>query len=582
MSKKALSALIAVMLLVASVLWACDNSKRTELPDKSDVSQDVRNEGSGVKMIYVDQVGYKSDGQKIAVLVGGGGDFQVIDKNSGKAVFSGSTQGPKSDISSGDTVYYADFSSVKNAGTYCIKAGAVQSPYFVIADKPYKDVKNALLKAFYYQRCGMALESKYAGAWQHGVCHDQDGYLYDDQGQRVDVTGGWHDAGDYGKYVVPAAKAVADLMLAYQFFPDAFKEQINIPESGNGVPDILNEVRYELEWMLKMQESKTGGVYHKVATLNFPGFIMPENDQDKRYINAISATATADFAAAMAMGYRVYKAVDEAFADKMLEASQKAWQWLEANPDAPGFKNPQGVNSGEYGDSNSRDERFWAAAELYSATGSQQYHDYIKASYQGPFGKASFGWSNVGGYGTAAYLMLDEAKADSAVYSYLKSQFIAEADRFVDLWADDGYKVALTTNDYYWGSNGEVMNRAMHLIIADAIAHNDAYIEAAQDQLHYILGRNANGQCYVTGFGSKPVMHPHHRPSEADGIEQPVPGMLSGGPNSGRQDPTAQAKIPAGTPPAKAFVDDVRSYSTNEIAIYWNSPAVFVSACFDR
>lgn len=592
MYKKLLSFFIAVAVSIALMLTACNKVDEAKLPTQgnaNEVGDDKESEAgdgkeSEAEMILVNQIGYGIDDPKMAVFVGEVDSFDVIDKASGKTVFTGQATGLKRDVSSGDTVCYGDFSGLRQPGIYYISVGkGLKSPDFTIAEKPYKDVKNALLKAFYYQRCGMALEGKYAGVWQHDKCHAEDGYIYDDQNQHIDTTGGWHDAGDYGKYVVPAAKAVADLMLAYQLFPEAFKEQINIPESGNGIPDILNEIRYELEWMLKMQDPKSYGVYHKIATLNFPGFIMPEVDKDRRYINHISATATADFAAAMAMGYRVYKSIDKEFAEKMLKAAQNAWQWLEANPDVPGFKNPPGVNSGEYGDSNDRDERFWAAVELYCATGEQKYHDYIKASYSDPsFSKASFGWATVGGYGTVSYLMMGQDKVDSTVYDYLRSQFIKEADRLVDIWSNDGYKVVLRPDEYYWGSNGEVMNRAMHLILANAIASNAEYINAARDQFHYILGRNALNQCYVTGFGSNPIMHPHHRPSAADGIEQPVPGMLSGGPNSRRQDPTAQEKIPVGTPPAKAFIDDAGSYSTNEIAIYWNSPAVFVAAYFDK
>jgi endoglucanase len=537
-----------------------------------------------VKIIAVNQVGYGINDPKIAVFVGRAKRFDVIDKTNEESVFTGKIEGYKTDASSGDEVGYVDFSRLKKPGTYYISVqGKFKSSNFIIAERPYKEIKNAMLKAFYYQRCGTALEKEHAGIWQHDICHTDDGYLYDSQSIHIDTTCGWHDAGDYGKYVVPAAKAVADLMWAYEISTESFNKQINIPESGNGVPDILNEVRYELEWMLKMQNAGSGGVYHKVATLDFPGFIMPEADKDKRYINSISATASADFAAAMALGYRVYQDIDTVFAKVMLTASQKAWQWLEAHPNLPGFKNPPDVNSGEYGDSNDCDERFWAAEELYRSTGEQKYHDYIKANYKDTsFSKTSFGWSTVGGYGTVSYLMMKEYQKDRTIYNYLKTQLISEANRLVGIWSNDGYKVALTPNDYYWGSNGEVMNRAMCLIFANNVQANSKYIEAARDQLSYILGRNALNQCYLTGFGTKPIMHPHHRPSEADEIEQPVPGLLSGGPNSRKQDAAAEKEIPAETPPAKCFIDNTDSYSTNEIAIYWNSPAVFVASYFDK
>jgi len=597
MNKRSFVLFIAMIILAVFLLTACGsgeeeipqqiNNGMTEDSEDDGFESDSENEtgdGKDEYMILVNQVGYGVNDPKMVIFTGKADSFDVIDKASGKTVFTGKATDVQKDMASGDEVCYGDFSDLREHGTYYISVnGKVNSPEFTISERPYQDIKNALLKAFYYQRCGIRLEEKYADAWSHDECHTNDGYLFDDRDQYIDATGGWHDAGDYGKYIVPAAKAVADLMLAYEHFPETFEEQINIPESGNGVPDILNEVRYELEWMLKMQEPKSFGVYHKIATLNFPGFIMPETDTGNRYINHISATATADFSAAMAMGYRVYKSVDGEFAARMLESAEKAWEWLEDNPVTPGFTNPMGVNSGEYGDSNDGDERFWAAVELYRATGKQKYHDYIKkANDDTSFSKTGFGWANVGGYGTISYLMIEKDKTDQNVYERLKSLFLEEADRLVNISAKEGYKVALGPDEYYWGSNGEVMNRAMHLILANIINANDTYINTARHQFNYILGCNALNQCYVTGFGANPVKYPHHRPSGADKVKDPVPGLLSGGPNSRRQDPAAEGRIPKDTPPAKAFIDDVSSYSTNEIAIYWNSPAVFVAAYFDR
>jgi len=534
------------------------------------------------EMIHINQIGYRPQDKKVFIVNGKDGAFEVVDVVNNEVVFAGQVSGPVSDPSSGDEVYYGDFSSVTKAGEYYISMpGFGRSYSFAVKEHVYKDVKNGLLKAFYFQRCGTALEEKHAGPWKHGACHTKEGIIYGQEDKRLDGTGGWHDAGDYGRYVVPAAKALADLLLAYEFFPDAFAEEINIPESGNGVPDILNECRYELEWLFKMQDQESGGVYHKLTTKHFCGMVMPEEDAADLYFLPISSTATGTFAAVMAMAARIYKPFDGGFAARCLSAAEKAWGWLRRNPDFIGYQNPPDVWTGGYGDRTDRDERFWAAAELYRTTGEEQYHESFKESYGENFDKYELGWAPVGGYGTIAYLFTPEERTDGEIRRELLSGFLKRAEELVVRSQEDGYGISLGYNEYRWGSNMNVCNNAMHLILAHMLRPNDEYIQAAQAHLHYILGRNALDQCYVTGFGSKPVMAPHHRPSEADGIVDPVPGLLSGGPNSGLQDRDARRHL-QGQPPSRCFIDVMGSFSTNEITIYWNSPAVFVAGYFDQ
>lgn len=598
--------ILALEFFLSIILSGCTGSKHEPSPDvgsnfeqsgkeearemtasliikNSENSENASSQKQQEVKIHVNQVGYKTRDKKLIVISGKGGKFEIVDEKSGEVVFSGETTGPEVDISSGDTVFFGDFSSLETPGIYYVSMpGFGKSFSFKVDGRVYKDVKNSLLKALYYQRCGVALEEKYAGQWKHEACHLDDAIVYKDQEKRLETKGGWHDAGDYGRYTSPAAKAVADLLLAYEMFPDAWKEQINIPESGNGIPDILNEAKYELEWLLKMQDAKTGGVYHKVSTLNFPGFIMPEKDKGTLYLADISPTGTADFAAIMAMASRTYEKFDKAFSERMLKAAEKAWVWLENNPDAPGFKNPPGYNTGEYGDNNSADEKFWAAVELYKSTGKTIYHEFVKSTYQDNFTKNGLGWADMGGYGTISYLFMDKSMTDEDVYGYLKDIFMNRADKLVANIGADGYRVAIASGEYIWGSNMGVANNAMHLLIANMISPRAEYVQYAEDQLHYLLGRNSLDQSYVTGFGSRPVMNPHHRPSGSDGIGDPVPGMLSGGPNKGLNDPTAKEMIKPETPPAKCFVDEEGSWSTNEITIYWNSPAIFLAGYFDR
>lgn len=542
------------------------------------------------KLIQINQLGYRPQDRKVAVIDGHGGDFFLVRVGSRaredelEVVYTGATtEEPVDDGASGARIYYADFSQVTEDGHYFLYLPGVGKSYpFRIDPEVYRAAKKGLLKMMYYQRCGIALEPEYAGVWSHKACHLNDAFFFADQKQHKETTGGWHDAGDFGKYTVPVAVTLADLLLAYELFPEAFCDSLQIPESGNGIPDILDECRYALDWLLKMQDPATGGVYHKVSTKRFPGFIMPEADRNPRYITEVSPTATGGFAAIMAAASRIYSGIDPEFANRALAAAEKAWQWLEKNPNAPNFKNPAGMDTGEYGDWNNQDERFWAAVELYRATGRESYHNYVLRSHRANMDLTALGWQSLGGFGAVSYLFMDEERQNERIAGFLRGKLLNHARVLAMRAGNDGYGLSLTGNDYYWGSNGLVMQRAMILIIAHLLAPEEEYVQVAQDHLHYLFGRNVLGKCYVTGFGGNPVMNPHHRPSGAGSVKAPVPGMVAGGPNSRLQDPTAQRYLRRNDPPARAYIDHQGSWSTNEVTTYWNSPAVFVTAYFDR
>jgi len=534
--------------------------------------------------IHIDQIGYRTNDTKQIMISGKGGKFDVVNVNDGKTVFSGKTSTRVDDSSgaSGDIVYYGDFSSLKTPGSYYISVPGYGKSYsFKIDDGVYKNIKNATLKGLYYQRCGIELTEKYAGVWTHGACHLFDSIIYTAQNKTLDGKGGWHDAGDYAKYSVAASTTAADLLLSYDFFPTSFGDDTKIPESGNKVPDILDESRYGLQWLLKMQDKTSGGVYHKLSSSGFPDLTtMPDADISDQYFTPISSTATGDFAAVMAMASRIYKPFDSKFSSKCLTASEKAWGWLLKNKNLIGAKNPPDIATGEYGDYTDKDERYWAAAELFRTTGKAEYNNYIKSVYKSSnLSINGFGWQNVGGFGSISYCFTNKSKTDKTVYTYLVKSVLDLANNYLNVSKKDGYHVTLTSSEYTWGSNMNVMNEAMQLIIANKLSPNKQYLQAAQNNLHYLLGRNTLDQTYITGFGSKSVLHPHHRPSIADGIEAPIPGLVSGGPNIGLDDDYAKSHL-SGQPPAKCYIDDATSYSTNEIDTYWNSPTVFVSACF--
>jgi endoglucanase len=349
------------------------------------------------------------------------------------------------------------------------------------------------------------------------------------------------------------------------------------------MPDILNEIKWNLDWMLTMQDDD-GGVWHKQTSEKFPDFIMPEKDKLISYVIGTgrdpfkSTCATGDFAAVMAVAGRVYQQNNPAFGAKCLRAAQKAWTWIEKNPNVI-YRNPPGVATGDYGDGNCADERLWAAAELFRATGDQTYQKYFLDHYT-DFRKSirSEGppsWNDVGALALWTYAMGKGGNAEAV--NGIRHDSIAAADQIVKRTESNGYRTSMATTDYIWGSNGVLANYGMQLLVADALTHNPHYRETALEDLHYLLGRNTFSLSFVTRVGENPFRHPHHRPSGADDNAEPWPGLLSGGPNHGRND-AAMKKLSPDLPPAKMYLDEQEAYAANEVAINWNAPLVFLLA----
>ncbi|PYG84250.1 endoglucanase [Ruminiclostridium sufflavum DSM 19573] len=532
--------------------------------------------------IHVNQIGYINTDEKIAVINGNYNSFKVVDASTDKVVLTKKLNGRIKDDSSGDSVCYADFSELTGKGRYYISVPELGKSYeFIIGDKDiYTGVSDAMLRALYLQRCGIVLDSKYAGEYIHSACHKALAKMYGDESKEIDVSGGWHDAGDYGRYSVPAAVTAADLLLAYEFCPESFTDSESIPESGNKVPDILDEAKYGIEWLLKMQDKASGGVYHKVTAMGFPDMtLMPDVDVDDLYVMPVSTTATADFAAVAAMAARIFKDIDGAFSRSCLNAALKAWGWLENNKGFVEFKNPADVLSGEYGDSSGSDEISWAAAELFRTTGEAKYGEYFNKNFEsGGFG---LGWQNVSGFAAIAYIFCDSDNIDIKKVEEIKKSWLEKADMFVSTAKKDGYLLAMHKMEYTWGSNMNVTNHAIHLLVADRLRNSEEYTAAVKNAAHYLSGRNTLSQCYITGFGAKQIMQPHHRPSVGDTVKQPVPGLVVGGPNSILDDDVSKAKL-SGMAPAKCYIDDMSSYGTNEVATYWNSSAIFVFAYLNQ
>lgn len=541
--------------------------------------------GTGIK---VDQVGYLPNARKIAFIVQPAKTFVVRRAQDASVAFQGTVQPPRFDADSGEDVQALDFSKLDEIGRFYLDVpGIGRSWDFSIAPDVFKGVYYLAMRSYYGQRCGTAVDlgSEFPG-YKHAACH-LDG-AYDASSGKEGPHGsthGWHDAGDYGRYVVNSGISTGLLLWTWELNSNRVKNiRLNLPESGNGTPDILNEIRWNLDWMLTMQD-KDGGVWHKQTSAHFCPFIMPEDDKLTSYVIGTgsspfkSSCATADFAAVMAIAGRVYKPFDAAYSSRCLRAAESAWKWLHKNPDVL-FRNPPGISTGEYGDSDCGDELLWAAAELFRSTREDIYAGYFLAHYRdyldriGPVSPPS--WSMVAPLALWTYVLGNGS--DSEAVQAIRAQSLHAAEQIVDRAARDEYRVSLTRHDYIWGSNGVAATYGVQLLVANRMRANSQYVEAAMDNLHYLLGRNTFSLSWVTQVGEHAVLHPHHRPSAADGLELPWPGLLAGGPNPGRQDGEMKRLLPADVLPAKAYVDVTGAYACNEVAINWNAPLVFLLA----
>ena len=539
--------------------------------------------------IKVDQAGYPKDGPKVALVSAPGESFEVHRASDDGVVFRGKLTAAAADALSGDTVSAADFSGLRKAGKYYLEVpGVGRSWDFAVEKNVYQRAYYLAMRGFYGQRCGIAVdmgpefpEYKHAACHQKGEFHPSSGA----KGPRNNI-GGWHDAGDYGRYVVNSGVTTGTLLWAWEMYHKKLKDiSLKIPESGNGTPDILNETRWNLEWMLKMQDDD-GGVWHKQTSEHFSGFVAPEDDDLQSEVIGTgkapykSTCATANLAAVGAIAARVYKPFDAAFAARALDAARKAWAWAEKNPDVT-FANPAGVSTGEYGDKSCKDERVWAAAELWRTTGEKPYNDFFVQEYAKYLpdldSPPAEGWNSLGAMGLWSYALGKRRGSDHQAMEAIRARTVAAARAVVERTNSNPYRMSMQARDYVWGSNGVAAGYGMYLLIANKFQRDKSFQDAARDNLHYLLGRNAFSLSWVTQLGEHAFEHPHHRPSGSGKQPGPWPGLLSGGPNAGRQD-AVLAALPKDLPPAKVYADQLASYASNEIAINWQASLVFLLA----
>ena len=526
---------------------------------------------------YINQIGYRPGDFKELALVDANGNVDFVN-SAGQVVLSVTPKAASFWDASGQNVQLVDFSKLSEAGKYSIKVnGNVLRSDLVVKSQTYEEIVKASVKWFYYQRASMALEEQYAGKWARAAGHtNPTAELHNSTGASgtINSSKGWYDAGDYGRYIVNSGITTYTLLSLYEHFPNYFKTlKWNIPAEGS-LPDLLAEIKYNLDWMLTMQASD-GGVYHKLTSLGFPGDVMPAQDNSKLYVIGKSSAGTFDFAAIMAMASRIYKPFDASFATKCLDAAKKAFAWGQQHPNQNYLANPSDVSTGAYEDKDASDEKVLAGTELFITTGDASYKQSGTTEYISYWG---------GVLGLATYEKATHQTQFGGDANEAKQKILGTADNFVNR-AEKGFGVVMAKDDFVWGSNSTAANQGVWLLHAYYLTGEQKYYKTAVKALDYLLGKNPLDMSFVTGYGTKSPKMPHHRPSTSDNIEEPIPGMLVGGPQPGGEDVGSAAEWKCADyrtgQAATAYTDQRCSYATNEVAINWNAPLAYLAGALE-
>ena len=535
--------------------------------------------------IRINQIGFYPNGPKTAIVVDPTADqFYIMTSDLADTVFTGYLGESRYWVYSDEQVKQANFSDLKTTGTFVVLVpGLGYSSPFDIRPRVHQELARAATKAFYFQRMSIELAKEYAGKWKRPLGHPDTEVLVHasaasperPEGTVISCPRGWYDAGDYNKYIVNSGISVYTLLSAYEHFPEYCRAMnTRIPESGNNIPDVLDEALWNIRWMLTMQDPYDGGVYHKCTHANFCGMVMPHQATAPRYVVQKSTPAALNFAAVMAQTSRIFREFESelpGFADSCLTAALVAWRWARKNPDVYYRQNiinetflPQ-INTGEYGDWNDNDEFKWAAAELAITTEQDSFLTAVDALSNENLSLP--GWNSVATLGLYSLAHYRRHLTSSVDTTALKTRLIRYADQIKSELANSAYGVLIA--QFPWGSNAVAANQSIAMIQAFELTADSSYLRAAIANLDYLLGRNATGYCFISGQGDKSPMFFHHRPSEADGIDDPVPGLLAGGPNPDQQDncPGYSSDLPA-----CSYLDNMCSYASNEICINWNAP----------
>lgn len=569
--------------------------------------------------IRVNQVAYFSDGPKHATLVRKDPSRVrwELQSAAGETVLKGTSKAPGYDASSGLAVHDIDFSGVRTTGDgYRLVVDNDTSPSFSISSNAYADLRNDAFGYFYKARSGIEIADELAGkgygrpAGHLGKAPNRGDTsvgcvdtrtarkVYGEAwscGYRLNVAGGWYDAGDFGKYVVNGGIATAQLLGVYERAlhhsrgksPALGDDFARIPEAGNGIPDILDEARWELDFLVSMMvpegEPYAGMAHHKMHGNRWAvGPMLPHRDREQRVLHRPSTAATLNLAAAAAQGARLFAPFDTAYSERLLAAAVRAYGAAEANPALYAPHTDGSFGGGDYQDDDVSDEFYWAASELYLSTEDQVWLDRAKASphWDGPvFDSGGFDWRSVAALGR---LQLASVPSKLPMRDLKTVQFSVRdaAEGYLQDQRKEAFGFMYHPKHFGWGSNHSLLQNMIVVATAYDITGDKRYMQAVRESMDYLLGRNALGISYVTGYGTSYAQRQHSNMFAAS-IDPSFPvvpkGALAGGPNSGLADDYAISKL-KGCAPQACYVDDPRSYSTNEIAINWNAPLVWMAS----
>jgi endoglucanase len=543
-----------------------------------------------IPTVLVSQLGYLPRMPKIAAVRSSAKEPLRWQLRNAKhnVVASGTSLVSGRDAASGDELHLVDFSAADSSGRgYVLEVDGQKSHPFAIEAAIYRKLKSDALAYFYHNRSGIEITMPRAGdpKWTRPAGHLSDKSVPCLPGSgcsySLDVSGGWYDAGDHGKYVVNGGIAVWTLL--------------NLWERTHAAP-VLEEARWEMEFLLRMQvpegQPLAGMAHHKIHDFEWTALgLAPHEDPVKRYLYPPSTAATLNLAATAAQCARVWRTQDPPFAAKCLDAAERAYVAALAHPAM--FASTVVKGGGPYDDDHVSDEFYWAAAELFVTTGKPAYHDaVVRSSHYGempaklPDGNGSaMSWGATQALGTISLAMVPNALGAADV-DKLRKRIIAAADGYIATMGDQGYRVpfAAGPKGYPWGSNSFVLNNLIVVGLAFDFTHKPRYAAAVAEGFDYLLGRNPLDQSFITGYGARPLLHPHHRfwaQQTNAKYPPPPPGAISGGPNSGLEDPYVQAAGLTGCAPQKCFADHIESFSSNEVAINWNAPLVWVVSFLD-
>ncbi len=542
------------------------------------------------KPIRLNQVGFAPNQEKTATIDVdslNASPCEVLILNAANdAVWQGTASETMVNPVSGKFRQIVDFSDLQEEGAYQIILMNQNPPItqnFSITDHPYRELTRKALRAFYYQRASMDIVEPFAEGYTRKAGHP-DGHVLvhasaatDErpEGTVISSPGGWYDAGDYNKYIVNSGFTMGVWLMAYEMNKAYFDAlNLNIPESGSAMPDMLEEAMYNIRWMMTMQDTD-GGVYHKLTTPNFEKFIRPDQCKQQRYVVLKTTAATLDFAATMALAARVYAPFDPDFCAQAKEAAESAYAWALEHPevyyDQPAMNEefkPE-ITTGAYDDFDVQDEFYWAETELYLLTGEKAFLEAALTHRPQQFTPAV--WGNV------AELADIELGNAEAILAHLQS-YLDEAETVSVYRSPYGNR----EDDFFWGCNSEgCCWRGIECLYAYRLTGDEKYRINAERCLNYILGQNSTGYCYVTGFGTRPTSHPHHRLSYSH-PKGTHPGFLAGGPNRERQDAeTDGVKYPKDVTADESYLDYQPSYASNEVTINWNVTLFALSAGID-